>query len=52
MAGIYRELLARIAADPSVVLRGRASLPTRDKLRVAAGALAGRTATGQTVVVS
>jgi phytoene synthase len=40
MAGIYRELLARIAADPGVVMRGRASLPTRDKLRVAAGAVA------------
>jgi 15-cis-phytoene synthase len=52
MAVIYRELLARIAADPSVVMRGRASLPTRDKLRVAARALAGRTATGQTVVIS
>jgi phytoene synthase len=44
MAGIYRELLGRIAADPSIVMRGRASLPTRDKLRVAARSLArGRT---------
>jgi len=42
MAGIYRELLTRIAADPSIVMRGRASLPTRDKLRVAGRALAGR----------
>jgi phytoene synthase len=40
MAGIYRELLGRIAADPSVVMRTRASLPTRDKLRVAAVSLA------------
>lgn len=52
MAGIYRELLARIAADPSVVMRGRASLPARDKLRVAGRSLAGRTATGQAVVVT
>jgi phytoene synthase len=44
MAGIYRELLGRMAADPSIVMRGRASLPTRDKLRVAARSLArGRT---------
>jgi len=40
MAGIYRELLGRIAADPSIVMRERASLPTRDKLRVAARSLA------------
>ncbi|HYU03917.1 MAG TPA: squalene/phytoene synthase family protein [Jatrophihabitantaceae bacterium] len=39
MAGIYRELLARIAADPGIVMRGRASLPARDKLRVAARSL-------------
>ena len=43
MAGIYRELLERIAADPRQVMTGRASLPTRDKLAVAARALiAGR----------
>jgi phytoene synthase len=42
MAGIYRELLDRIAADPRQVMVGRLSLPTRDKLRVAAKALAGR----------
>jgi phytoene synthase len=43
MAGIYRELLERIAADPRQVMTGRASLPTRDKLTVAARALiAGR----------
>jgi len=35
MAGIYHELLARIAADPAIVMAGRASLPARDKLRVA-----------------
>lgn len=40
MAGIYRELLGRIATDPSIVMRGRASLPARDKLRVAARSLA------------
>jgi phytoene synthase len=40
MAGIYRELLARMAADPSIVMRGRASLPGKDKLRVAARSLA------------
>jgi 15-cis-phytoene synthase len=39
LAGIYRELLQRIAADPSAVMGGRMSLPTRDKLRVAARAL-------------
>jgi phytoene synthase len=42
MAGIYRELLQRIAADPTLVMRGRTSLPARDKLRVAGGALLGR----------
>ncbi len=42
MAGIYRELLERIAADPRQVMVGRTSLPARDKLRVAARALAGR----------
>jgi phytoene synthase len=42
MAGIYAQLLARIAADPAAVMRTRVSLPTRDKVRVAARALAGR----------
>lgn len=42
MAGIYFELLARIAADPAAVMRTRVSLPARDKLRVAAKALAVR----------
>ncbi len=41
MAGIYRRLLARIAADPATVLRGRVSLSTGEKLRVAARSLAG-----------
>jgi phytoene synthase len=40
MAGIYRELLARMAADPREVMAGRLSLPTRDKLRVAVSCLA------------
>lgn len=39
MAGIYAELLDRIAHDPTQVMRGRLSLPTRDKLRVAARSL-------------
>jgi 15-cis-phytoene synthase len=46
MAGIYRELLARIAADPSIVMGARASLPGRDKLRVALRSLAGGTRRG------
>jgi hypothetical protein len=39
MADIYFELLRRIAADPTQIMRGRLSLPTRDKLRVAGRAL-------------
>ncbi|MDT4941926.1 MAG: 15-cis-phytoene synthase, partial [Pseudonocardiales bacterium] len=39
MADIYFELLRRIAADPARVMRGRLSLPPRDKLRVAGRAL-------------
>jgi phytoene synthase len=42
MAGIYAELLSRIAANPTAVMQTRVSLPTHDKLRVAARALAGR----------
>jgi phytoene synthase len=42
MAGIYRELLGRIAADPGVVMRGRTSLSTRSKLGVAGRSLAAR----------
>jgi len=41
MAGIYHELLRRIAADPAQLRTGRTSLPTRTKLRVAAVAMAG-----------
>jgi phytoene synthase len=39
MADIYFELLRRIAADPEQIMRGRTSLPTRDKVRVAGRAL-------------
>ena len=39
MAGIYRRLLGRIEAEPALVLQGRLSLPTAEKLRVAARAL-------------
>ncbi len=41
MAGIYRRLLDRIAADPQAVLRGRVSLPGRQKAYVALRGLAG-----------
>jgi 15-cis-phytoene synthase len=42
MAGIYRRLLDRIAADPAAVLRGRMSLSGREKAMVAVKALTGR----------
>jgi 15-cis-phytoene synthase len=42
MAGIYRRLLERIAADPTAVLRGRVSLPASQKAGVALRALTGR----------
>ena len=42
MAGIYRRLLDRIAAEPAAVLSGRISLSGRQKATVAARALAGR----------
>jgi phytoene synthase len=42
MAGIYRRLLERIAAQPAAVLRGRMSLSTGQKAVVAVKALAGR----------
>jgi phytoene synthase len=42
MAGIYQELLTKIAANPELVMRGRTSLTTGQKLRVAARGLAGR----------
>ncbi|WP_407562765.1 presqualene diphosphate synthase HpnD [Streptomyces sp. 184] len=41
MAGIYHRLLERIAADPEAVLRGRVSLPGREKAYVAVRGLAG-----------
>ncbi|MDJ0346016.1 presqualene diphosphate synthase HpnD [Streptomyces sp. H10-C2] len=41
MAGIYRRLLDRIAADPEAVLRGRVSLPGHEKAYVAVRGLAG-----------
>jgi phytoene synthase len=42
MAGIYRRLLERIAAEPAAVLRGRMSLSGREKATVAIKALTGR----------
>lgn len=39
MAGIYRELLTRLAEKPTLMMSGRASLPTATKLRIAVGAL-------------
>jgi phytoene synthase len=41
MAGIYQELLGKIAAKPHIVMVGRASLTTGQKLRVAGRGLAG-----------
>jgi 15-cis-phytoene synthase len=42
MAGIYRQLLERIAAQPGAVLNRRVSLSTGEKAMVAVKALAGR----------
>ena len=42
MAGIYRRLLERIAAQPAAVLSSRVSLSTGEKAMVAVRALAGR----------
>jgi 15-cis-phytoene synthase len=42
MAGIYRQLLEHIAAQPTAVLRGRVSLSAGQKATVAVRALAGR----------
>jgi phytoene synthase len=39
MAGIYREVLSRLAAAPDRVRAARVSLPARDKLRVAGTSL-------------
>jgi 15-cis-phytoene synthase len=47
LAGLYHELLARIAAEPARVMRGRTSLPTRDKLTIAAKSLLGAAAGGR-----
>jgi 15-cis-phytoene synthase len=41
MAGIYHALLDRIEANPERVLRGRTSLPAREKLWVAARSMLG-----------
>lgn len=41
MAGIYRRLLDRIERDPMAVLRGRVSLPGREKAYVAVRGLSG-----------
>ncbi|MFD3334855.1 presqualene diphosphate synthase HpnD [Streptomyces sp. NPDC058700] len=41
MAGIYRRLLDRIERDPGAVLRGRVSLPGREKAYVAVRGLSG-----------
>jgi phytoene synthase len=41
MAGIYRRLLDRIERDPQAVLRGRVSLPGREKAYVAVRGLSG-----------
>jgi phytoene synthase len=40
MAGIYQRVLERIAADPARALRERVSLPAREKVWVAARAMA------------
>ncbi|MEU4350538.1 presqualene diphosphate synthase HpnD [Streptomyces sp. NPDC023838] len=51
MAGIYRRLLDRIERDPEAVLRGRVSLPGREKAYVAVRGLSGldtRTVSRQT----
>lgn len=39
MAGIYRQLLERISADPAAVTRGRVSVPAAKKVQVAARCL-------------
>nr|WP_040875766.1 presqualene diphosphate synthase HpnD [Streptomyces purpureus] len=52
MAGIYRRLLDRIERDPEAVLRGRVSLPGREKAYVAVRGLSGldaRTMSRQTI---
>ncbi|WP_329568597.1 presqualene diphosphate synthase HpnD [Streptomyces sp. NBC_01361] len=46
MAGIYRRLLDRIEREPEAVLRGRVSLPGREKAYVAVRGLSGLDARG------
>ncbi|MEO3974687.1 presqualene diphosphate synthase HpnD [Streptomyces sp. CAU 1734] len=48
MAGIYRRLLDRIERDPEAVLRGRVSLPGREKAYVAVRGLSGLDTRGVT----
>ena len=43
MAGIYRQLLHRITAQPEAVWAGRVALPAREKAWVAARSMTGRT---------
>jgi phytoene synthase len=47
MAGIYRKLLERIAAEPATVLHGRLSLSPREKAMVAVRSLARPLVTGR-----
>ena len=47
MAGIYRKLLERIAAEPAAVLHGRLSLSPREKAMVAVRSLARPLVTGR-----
>ncbi|HEY4464069.1 MAG TPA: presqualene diphosphate synthase HpnD [Streptosporangiaceae bacterium] len=47
MAGIYRKLLERIAAEPAAVLHGRLSLSSREKAMVAVRSLARPLVTGR-----
>jgi 15-cis-phytoene synthase len=49
MAGIYRRLLEKIAADPRAVLAGRMSLPGKEKALVAVRALSGMDRRGASV---
>lgn len=46
MAGIYHELLGRIAADPRLVMGGRHSLPARRKLLIAGRSIVSPGSTG------
>jgi phytoene synthase len=41
MAGIYHRLLDRIATDPAAILRGRVSLPGKEKAAIAVRSLIG-----------